>query len=79
MTFGERLLIALKRREMSKLQLAQMTGISSAQISQYTADHETPGGLKLVKIAEALEVDAAWLMLGRKIKTRPLGGGDREA
>lgn len=78
MTFGERLLIAIKRREMSKLQLAQMTGISSAQISQYTADHETPGGLKLVKIAEALEVDPAWLMLGRHIKMRPLRDDDHE-
>lgn len=78
MTFGERLLIALKRREMSKLKLAQMTGISSAQISQYTADHDVPGGLKLVKIAEALEVPPDWLVLGRRIKTRPLSDDGHE-
>lgn len=78
MTFGERLLITLKRREMSKLQLAQMTGISSTQISQYTADHDVPGGINLVKIAEALEVDPAWLMLGRRIKTRPLRDDDHD-
>lgn len=79
MTFGERLLITLKRREMSKLQLAQMTGVSSAQISQYTADHDMPGGLNLIKIAEALEIDPAWLMLGRRIRTRPLRDDDHEA
>ena len=61
-TFKERLEKALDYRRMKPVELARMTGISEATISQYRSGYSKPKDRRLVMIANALHVDPAWLM-----------------
>lgn len=78
MTFGERLLLAIRRRGITQSQLATMSGINDYSISQYVHDKQGPNADNLVRLAEALEVPPDWLYLGRHIKMRPLRDDDHD-
>lgn len=78
MTFGERLYYVMRKRKIKQVELARLVGCHSHSISQYTYDLHTPDANTICKLAEALEVDPAWLMLGRHIKTRPLRDDDHD-
>ncbi len=60
--FANRLKEALDKRGLRAARLAEMTGLSRPRISQYTNGVYTPGGEALCRIANALDVNEAWLM-----------------
>lgn len=78
MTFGERLYYVMRRRKIKQVELARLVGCHSHSISQYTLDLHTPDANTICKLAEALEVPPDWLVLGRRIKTRPLSDDGHE-
>lgn len=60
--FRIRLEKALTKKNMKPIELAEKTGISQSTISQYRSGYSKPKDKRLVKIAEALQVNPAWLM-----------------
>ena len=60
--FRIRLEKALTEKNMKPIELAEKTGISQSTISQYRSGYSKPKDKRLVKIAEALQVNPAWLM-----------------
>lgn len=59
---GERICKALSIRDMKQVDLSEKTGIPKSAISQYCAGAFKPKQQRLFLIAEALDVDEAWLM-----------------
>lgn len=60
--FRLRLDLALAENDMKPVDLAKKTGLSEATISQYRSGYAKPKDERLVLVADALEVDPAWLM-----------------
>ena len=60
--FRTRLERALEYNDMKPVDLAKLTGIAEATISQYRSGYSKPKDKRLVKIANVLHVDPAWLM-----------------
>lgn len=60
--FRIRLEKALTANNMKPIELAERTGISQSTISQYRSGYSKPKDKRLVKIAEVLHVNPAWLM-----------------
>ena len=60
--FRIRLEKALAHADMKPIDLAEKTGISQSTISQYRSGYSKPKDKRLVKIAEVLDVNPAWLM-----------------
>lgn len=65
-TIAERIKKALKLRGMKQIELSERTGISKSSISTYLSGEYEPKQANIMKIAQALEVDEAWLM-GRNV------------
>lgn len=61
-TFKNRLLQAMELRQIKAAELAKRTGLSKAQISQYTNGIYEAKQAALYKLAVALDVSEAWLM-----------------
>ena len=61
-SFRTRLEKALAESGLKPIELAERTGISQSTISQYRSGYSKPKDKRLVKIAEVLNVDPAWLM-----------------
>ena len=61
-TFATRLRIALNEKNLKPVDLANKTGIDRASISHYLSSNYEPKSDKLLKIAEALDVNETWLM-----------------
>ena len=61
-TFSERIAEAMNIRDVSQAMLCQMTGIPKSAMSQYIAGNFKPKSARLYLIAEALDVNEAWLM-----------------
>lgn len=61
-TFRERLLEAKEMRGTKAADLARMSGLSKAQISQYMNGHHEARQKPLHQLAAALRVDESWLM-----------------
>lgn len=61
-SFRTRLEKALSESGLKPIELAERTGISQSTISQYRSGYSKPKDKRLVKIAEVLNVDPAWLM-----------------
>lgn len=59
---GQRICKALSIRNMKQVDLSEKTGIPKSAISQYCAGSFKPKQQRLFLIAEALNVDEAWLM-----------------
>ena len=59
---GQRICKALSIRDMKQVDLSEKTGIPKSAISQYCAGSFKPKQQRLFLIAEALDVDEAWLM-----------------
>lgn len=75
--FRIRLEKALTKNNMKPIELAEKTGISQSTISQYRSGYSKPKDKRLVKIAEVLHVNPAWLM-GLDVPEEPqenLAGG----
>lgn len=60
--FRYRLEKALSLREIKPSDLARLTGISEATISQYRSGYSKPKDKRLVQIANCLNVNPSWLM-----------------
>ena len=59
---SDRIHEALQIRGLKPVELSQMTGITKSQISHYISGYCEPKQDKFYLIANALEVDYAWLM-----------------
>jgi transcriptional regulator with XRE-family HTH domain len=60
--FAVRLREAMNHRQMRAVDLAERTGIPKGAISYYTAGKSKPKADRLYTIAEALDVNEAWLL-----------------
>ena len=61
MTFGNRLLMILRKKRLTQKELTQKTGISATTISNLVHGHTQPKQSTVQKLAAALEVDASEL------------------
>ena len=61
-SFKDRFNRALLMSDMTAADLSRKTGISESTLSQYKSGYAKPKDERLVKIANALGVDPAWLM-----------------
>lgn len=62
MTFNNRLRKAMNIRNMKQVDLVEKTGISKSGISQYLSGDFTAKKENVLLIAEALNINPAWLM-----------------
>lgn len=69
-SFKDRFNRALLMCNMTAADLSRKTGISESTLSQYKSGYAKPKDERLVKIANALGVDPAWLM-GLDVPMRP--------
>ena len=69
-SFKDRFNRALLMSDMTAADLSRKTGISESTLSQYKSGYAKPKDERLVKIANALGVDPAWLM-GLDVPMRP--------
>jgi transcriptional regulator with XRE-family HTH domain len=67
-TIGERLRWARLRRGLSRDSLARASGVESATIGRLETDLIIPGPSAAHKLAQALHIDAAWLLAGSEDK-----------
>lgn len=65
-TLGERLRLYRCRKHMSRKELAECVGVTPSTISNYENDKTSPNMLRLVKIAQALDVTISMLMHARE-------------
>jgi transcriptional regulator with XRE-family HTH domain len=63
-TTAERLKAARMRQVLSQRDLAEKAGVPIVTISRIENGHNTPIPATVRKLAEALDVDPAWLMYG---------------
>ena len=61
-TIADRLLEAMRYRDMSAAELCRITGISTASMSQYVQGHFKPKQNRIMLMARALGVSDYWLM-----------------
>ena len=61
-TIRNRIKEGMKMRKINAAQLAKMSGVSEASISNYLNDKVKPKTNNIQKLASALEVNEAWLM-----------------
>lgn len=59
---GNRIQFALESRGMRQSELSEKTGIAKSSISEYIAGKNDPKQKKLLKIANALDVNVEWLL-----------------
>lgn len=70
---ADRINIALRLRNMRQIELSSKTGIPKSAISQYCSGAFKPKQKRLFLIAQALDVDEAWLMGLDVPMNRPIG------
>jgi transcriptional regulator with XRE-family HTH domain len=64
--FSERLRYRREELGLSRLDFAKKLGLTNpSQISRYESGKSIPGAQILIKIAEILEIDLHWLLLGK--------------
>lgn len=75
--FSARLLSLLEEKSISQADLVRMTGESRSSISAYCSGR-MPGGAAAIRLAEALDVRPAWLVLGHgdRFERAPEAQGD---
>ena len=59
--FAKKLRMALAENGMRQIDLARKTGLNKGQISQYLKGNNIPSTDKVMKIADALNVNPMWL------------------
>ena len=59
--FAKKLKMALAENGMKQIDLARKTGLNKGQISQYLKGYNIPSPDKVMKIADALNVNPMWL------------------
>lgn len=62
MSFADRLKQVMREKNMSQAELSVLTGIGKSSISQYLSGKNEPKAKTTQKIAEALQISAAWLI-----------------
>ena len=70
-SFANRLSIAMKNRNMKQVELHERTHVSESLISKYLSGKALPRQKKIYSLAQALEVNEAWLM-GYDVSSTPL-------
>src|SRR5699024_7416752 len=65
-TFRERLIEARAKARLTQAQLADRAGVSTRQIARYEGSDQEPRLTTIYRLAEALEVPAAWLASGEE-------------
>ena len=73
MTFGERLVESLKRRDLTQKELAEMIGVTPTRLNYWIKDKRQPDVEYIKKLASALRVSGDYLVgnmeeLSRKAK-----------
>lgn len=76
-TFGSRLRHARALRQLTQAQLARACGLSQGAIGNYESDRRH-NPKDVFRIAEALDVEAAWLAMGTPPMERTIGSGISE-
>ncbi len=66
MTFGEKVLLLLKKNQMTQKELAEKIHTTEASISRYTNNTRLPKGDMVVKIANALHTTTDFLLSEEK-------------
>lgn len=61
-SFSERFKEALEIKNIKAIEISEKTGISESTLSQYKGGYSKPKDKRLALIANALDVDPAWLM-----------------
>ena len=61
-TFGDRLYEARICRGMSQRELARKAGVSNAAISRWENNQQEPNMMQLIRVCDAIEVSADWLL-----------------
>lgn len=79
MSFGERVQLLLKEKQMTQKELAEMVNTTEASISRYTNNARLPKGDIIVKIAQALDTTSDYLLSDDKsitlnLSTDSVGG-----
>lgn len=59
---AQRLKLALDRKNMKAIDLAEKVGISNSSISVYVNGHNIPSNITAAKLGQVLGVSPAWLM-----------------
>ena len=70
MTTGQRIKEARKRAGITQTELGALLGVSGSMIAQYETDKRNPKQETIQRIADALECDFYWLLLGVKLSER---------
>ena len=70
MTTGQRIKEARKKAGITQTELGAMLGVSGSMIAQYETDKRNPKQETIQRIADALECDFYWLLLGVKVSER---------
>ena len=65
MSIGERITGLRKKKDLSQGQLAALMGVTRQAISKWENDQTSPDTLNLIKLAETLESDVAYLATGQ--------------
>ena len=68
--FAQRLLQAMKERNINQKKLSELTGVNKGTLSSYMHGKYTPKQDRLYTIAKALNVDEGWLM-GYEVPMKP--------
>lgn len=61
-TFRNRLILSMKIRKITQVDLVKKTGLCKSSISQYISGIYEPKFKALYKLAKALDVNEVWLM-----------------
>lgn len=73
MSIGERISDLRKSKNISQEQLARYLGISRQAVSKWENDLSSPDTLNLIKLADLLETEVAYLATGQKpVYTHPV-------
>lgn len=64
--FDDRLRLAIKMKGITQKELAARIGVSEAIVSRWVRGNRFPHAKQLFALAEALDVDAEWLTLGKE-------------
>lgn len=73
MSIGERITTLRKERNISQAQLAQMLDVTRQAVSKWENDLSAPDTIKLIQLADALDMDVEYLATGKHstMKSKP--------
>lgn len=66
-TIGSRLRVLRKKKKLTQAQLGKLVDVSGATVSQWESDDFEPNGKNMLKLVDALDTTAEWLLFGLTI------------